>query len=61
MLKGLGEDVLRAVFVVGETPSGVEHELPEIIRKLFKNKNGSLLGRDVFCVVVLWRGCFGTF
>lgn len=37
MLKKLLEDVLRAVFVVGETPTEVEHELPEIIRKLSKN------------------------
>ena len=37
MLKKLLEDVLRAVFVVGETPTEVEHELPEIIRKLSIN------------------------
>ena len=27
--------VLKAVFGVGETPTEVEHELPEINRKLF--------------------------
>ena len=44
--------VLRAVFGVGETPTEVEHELPEINRKLsinyFVGTSGGTYGFDLF-------------
>ena len=48
---------MRAVFVVGVTPTGVEHELPENARKLSKNylrgSLNSLMGLIYFGIVAV--------
>ena len=49
--------VLRAVFGVGETSTEVEHELPEINRKLsinyFVGTPGALMGLIYFGIVAV--------